>query len=137
MITSIAERDGMIVYANDDANRLLSVTYPSNKGLSYQYNLVGSRTRLTYTDSTYVDYTFDDLNRMDQVKDQNENVLADYAYDALRRKRKGKEGVPNENKAVNNTYGSYCHVRSNIVQNTVSNGKYADRCLDRSKQSEN
>ena len=84
-MTSVTDENGTIAYLFDDANRLLSVTLPDDKTLAYEYDLVGNRTRITYSDESYVDYTYDALNRMDQVIDQEENVLADYSYDVLRR----------------------------------------------------
>ncbi len=84
-MTSVTDENGTIAYLFDDANRLLSVTLPDDKTLAYEYDLVGNRTRITYSDESYVDYTYDALNRMDQVIDQEENVLADYSYNAVRR----------------------------------------------------
>lgn len=83
-MTSVVDENGTITYAHDDANRLLLVSYPDGKSLGHGYDLVGNRTRLTYSDDSYVEYTYDDLNRMDQVIDHQENVLADYSYDAVR-----------------------------------------------------
>ena len=84
-MTSVIDENGTIAYVFDDANRLLSVTFPDDKTLAYEYDLVGNRTKVTYTDESYVEYTYDNLNRMDQVIDQEENVLADYSYNAVRR----------------------------------------------------
>lgn len=84
-MTSVTDGNGTITYSFDDANRLLATSYPGGKSLGYGYDLVGNRTRLTYSDDSYVEYTYDDLNRMDLVKDQEENVLANYSYDAVRR----------------------------------------------------
>jgi RHS repeat-associated protein len=53
--------------------------------LSYQYDLAGNRTRLTYPDSTYIQYTYDLLNRMNQVKLNGATQLAQFSYDNLGR----------------------------------------------------
>jgi RHS repeat-associated protein len=55
--------------------------------LAYQYDADGNRTRVTWPDGTYVQYTFDGLNRMDQVRENGATtgagLLADYSYNAL------------------------------------------------------
>jgi RHS repeat-associated protein len=55
--------------------------------LAYQYDADGNRTRVTWPDGTYVQYTFDGLDRMDQVRENGATtgagLLADYSYNAL------------------------------------------------------
>ncbi len=57
----------------------------SGHTLSSQYDAAGNRTRLTYPDSNYIDYSYDLLGRMYQVKENGSTVLAQYAYDDLGR----------------------------------------------------
>ena len=77
----------------DGFGRLTSTTSISTLGslqLSYQYDADGNRTRLTWPDSSYVDYTYDGLDRMDQVRENGAasgaGLLADYSYDGLGRR---------------------------------------------------
>jgi RHS repeat-associated protein len=61
-------------------------SYGSGHRLSYQYDAAGNRTRLTWSDSTYVQYTYDILNRMQDVKlNGTGTALATYSYDNLGR----------------------------------------------------
>jgi RHS repeat-associated protein len=78
-----------VIYTYDALSRLLTET-AYGRSLSYQYDLAGNRTRLTYPDGNYVQYTYDAMNRMDQVRENGATsgagLLADYAYDNLGRR---------------------------------------------------
>lgn len=78
-----------IVYGYDSAQRLTSET-SFGRAVSYQYDVGGNRTRLIWPDANYIQYTYDALNRMDQVRENGATsgagLLADYGYDALSRR---------------------------------------------------
>jgi YD repeat-containing protein len=57
-----------------------------SRTMSSQYDLAGNRTRLTYPDGNYIQYTYDPLNRMKQVQQNGSTVMAEYSYDSLGRK---------------------------------------------------
>jgi len=105
-MTSVTDENGTIAFTHDDANHLLTTTYPGSQVVGNEYDKAGNRTKLTYTDGSWIRYTYDALNRMDQVKDQNDNVLADYTYDALRRTRLDY---------LNQTYVTYSYNDANWV----------------------
>lgn len=67
-----------------------SATSAGSLQLTYQYDEEGNRTRITWADATYVQYTYDGLNRMDQVRENGAasgaGLLADYSYDVLGRR---------------------------------------------------
>ena len=73
-----------ISYSWDALSRKTSETSYGHT-LSSQYDAAGNRTRLTYPDSNYIDYSYDLLGRMYQVKENGSTVLAQYAYDDLGR----------------------------------------------------
>ncbi len=77
-----------VVYEYDTAGRMKKET-SFGKAIQFQYDLANNRTRLTFPDLNYVQYTYDALNRMDQVQENGATsgagLLADYAYDALSR----------------------------------------------------
>jgi RHS repeat-associated protein len=58
--------------------------------LTFAYDEAGNRSRITWPDSNFVQYTFDNVNRIDLVKENGATsgpgVLADYSYDALGRR---------------------------------------------------
>jgi RHS repeat-associated protein len=73
--------------------QLLNTTSNSSSGslqLSYLYDEDGNRTRVTWPDGMYVQYTYDGLNRIDQVRENGASsgagLLADYSYDAMSRR---------------------------------------------------
>jgi YD repeat-containing protein len=63
---------------------LASVTDPFTGTVSYGYDLVGNRTRLTYPDGRVVTYTYDADNRLVQVQDWDGGTTS-YEYDAAGR----------------------------------------------------
>lgn len=77
----------------DGFGRLTSTTSISptdTRQLSFRYDPEGNRTQITWPDSNYVQYTYDGLNRIDQVRENGATsgpgLLADYSYDALGRR---------------------------------------------------
>jgi RHS repeat-associated protein len=79
-----------VVYTYDALSRVLSETETWNsRALAYQYDLAGNRTRVTYPDANYIEYTYDVLNRMDKVRENGATsgagLLGDYSYDLLSR----------------------------------------------------
>ncbi|MEJ0058452.1 MAG: RHS repeat-associated core domain-containing protein [Terricaulis sp.] len=80
---------GDIDYTYDRPGRLLTES-AYGRVLSYQYDQAGNRTRLTWPDANYVQYTYDAMNRMDQVRENGATsglgLLADYSYDTLGRR---------------------------------------------------
>lgn len=74
----------------DGFGRLKEATSSSSAGsltLKYDYDEDGNRTRVTWPDDLYVQYTYDGRNRMKQVRENNSVVspglLADYSYDVF------------------------------------------------------
>jgi RHS repeat-associated protein len=67
-----------------------STSSGSSLTLSYLYDEDGNRTRVTWPDGVYVQYTYDGLNRMDEVRENGAvaglALLADYSYDLLSRR---------------------------------------------------
>lgn len=92
-----------ILYTYDDLSRLTHET-AYGRTITHQFDLAGNRTRLTFPDSTFVQYTYDALNRMDQVRESGATsgvgLLADYTYDQLGRRalitRGGATGAQTE-----------------------------------------
>jgi len=78
-----------IDYCYDAVGRLLYETSYGRR-LTFDYDAASNRTRITHPDSTYFQYTYDALNRVDQVQLNGSaagaNLIADYAYDAMSRR---------------------------------------------------
>jgi RHS repeat-associated protein len=75
-----------VSYVFDKAGRLSSTT-AGGRTTGYQFDATGNRTRLTWPDGFYVQYTYDAANRMDQVFENGGPLLADYSYDTLSRRK--------------------------------------------------
>lgn len=76
-------------YTYDSAKRQISEsTYGRTVG--FQYDVGSNRTRLTYPDSQYIQYTYDSLSRVDQVRENGATsgpgLLANYDFDPLSRR---------------------------------------------------
>ncbi len=78
-----------IDYCYDAVGRLLYETSYGRR-LQFQYDQASNRTRVTHPDNTFFQYTYDALNRVDQVRENGATsgpgVLADYGYDAQSRR---------------------------------------------------
>ena len=95
-------KDGVIgeTYTYDNLNRQISaVTATGTQSMTYdalgrmtaesmfgwnttyQYDLAGRRTRLTWPDAFYVTYAYDNADAVTSIKENGSTVLATYAYD--------------------------------------------------------
>ncbi|MBX9724723.1 MAG: hypothetical protein K2X81_25180 [Candidatus Obscuribacterales bacterium] len=70
-----------------DTGRLYVQTMPDGKTVSYQLDANGDRTRLTYPDSYYAGYVYDQLNRLTNIKLNGSTSSAiNFQYDQLSRR---------------------------------------------------
>ncbi|MBX3431162.1 MAG: RHS repeat-associated core domain-containing protein [Hyphomonadaceae bacterium] len=76
-------------YVYDELGRLESETSYSRQ-MSYVYDLASNRTRVTWPDTLYIQYTYDAANRMREVRENGATsgagLLAVYAYDNIGRR---------------------------------------------------
>ena len=80
---TMTDSTGATKYSYDGRNRLVTVATPTGT-IKYQYDGAGNRTQLTYPDGRIVSRAFDALNRLNTVKDFN-NQITTYGYDAVGR----------------------------------------------------
>jgi len=75
-----------ISYTYDALNRVTGETAPTGT-MSYQYDLAGDLTRITWPDAFYAGYSYDNLQRVTQINENGATsgigVLATYTYDNL------------------------------------------------------
>jgi RHS repeat-associated protein len=82
-----------VAYAYDTAKRLISETQVTQftRAMSFQYDLSGNRTLMTWPDGYYINYDYDGLNREYQIRENGATtgagVLAVYQYDNLSRRQ--------------------------------------------------
>lgn len=73
----------------DTAGRLIKEKYPDTKEVQYQLDANGNVTKLTYPGGYYVDRTFDEINRLVDVKLNGAGSAAlTFLYDKLSRRKK-------------------------------------------------
>jgi len=142
----------------DGYGRQISTTSSTSSDslqLRFQYDADGNRTQVTWPDNTYVQYTYDGLNRMDQVRENGAasgpGLLADYNYDAISRRTqliRGNgtttswfyDGVSRVTSLAQDlastsddlTLGFTYNNASQITQGTVSNDSYSFFALPKS-----
>ena len=90
-MTDAANDDSTYEFIFNNLNQLTGVTFTDYTGneytTSYEYDLVGNKTKITYPESYYYyTRTYDALNRLDLVKDRDNSTIADYTYDDLNRR---------------------------------------------------
>ena len=78
---SMTDGLGTTTWSYDDLGRLVSVTDPFGKTVSYEYDANGNRTGLTYPDGKFVAYAYDSENRLTLVTDW-EGGQTGYEYDS-------------------------------------------------------
>ena len=71
-----------ITQAYDGLGRLASRTV-FGRAMSYQYDLAGRRTRLTYPGGFYVNYAYTNVDELSSLTDSAGAVVASFGYDAL------------------------------------------------------
>lgn len=115
-----------VVNVFDGLGRLTSTTSASTSGslqLTYQYDAEGNRTRITWPDATYVQYTYDARNRMDQVRENGAasgaGLLADYSHDVLGR----RTNIARGNGTTTAFYYDDVSRLSNLVQDLASTSR--------------
>jgi RHS repeat-associated protein/CSLREA domain-containing protein len=84
---TMADGVGSWQFAYDRLNRLVSVTDPNGKLVSYAYDAAGSRSDLTLANSPLdVNYAYDGTGRLDSITDPfAANAPVDYSYDGASR----------------------------------------------------
>ena len=90
-MTAAENDDSAYTYVYNDLYQLTEVQFTDDKDneyiVSYEYDKMGKKTKVTYPDSYYYySHTYDDLNRLDLVKDRDNSNIADYTYDELNRR---------------------------------------------------
>ncbi len=90
-LASVVDADASLAYTYDALNRTKQVTTDPAGALaatmvSYTYDGVGNRTKLTYPDTSFITYQYDALNRVTTIKDAAAATIASFTYDALSRR---------------------------------------------------
>ena len=78
--------DATLSWSYDTAGRMVQET----RGLlsvQYQYDAAGNRTRITWPDGYFVDYDYDELDRLIVANENGTTPLATYGYDDLSRRK--------------------------------------------------
>jgi RHS repeat-associated protein len=140
-------------------SRLTSTTSTSPSGsfqLGFLYDEAGNRTRITWPDSTYVQYTYDAGDRVDQVRENGATsgpgLLADYSYDSMGRRSglargngttttyffDGISRLSDLEQSLGSTsgdvvFGHQYNEASQVVRRTVSNDSYSYFALPKSR----
>ncbi|MDQ2086399.1 RHS repeat-associated core domain-containing protein [Herbivorax sp. ANBcel31] len=80
--TSVKVPSGTTTYAYDDLSRLSTVTDSDGGATTYTYNEVGSRTSVAYPNGTKTQYTYDKLNRLTELVNQDADgeIISSYTY---------------------------------------------------------
>ena len=85
-----------MIYGHDSAGRVTSET-AYGRALAFGLDPASNRERLTFPDNNFVQYIYDNMNRVDQVRLNNlssgANLAADYAYDTRARRSSLSRGA--------------------------------------------
>lgn len=90
-LETLSDPTGKITYIHNELDRITDVTTTPSGGqpattISYEYDDTGNRTKLTYPDGDFITYEYDELNRLEFIRDSLGQAIAEYKdYDALGR----------------------------------------------------
>lgn len=79
-LVAIKGTDGAIFH--DSLGQLISAADSNNRSLTYAYDAVGNKTKMTTTEAKAVNYSYDSLNRLVSILDTY-NKTTTYSYDSL------------------------------------------------------
>lgn len=88
-LTGASQTGDSVAYVWDALGRrtaTTSVVDGTSLGYSFQYDLAGHRTHLTYPDGVYFDYNYDVLGRMTAIRDTGGVAQVTFGYDAAGRR---------------------------------------------------
>jgi RHS repeat-associated protein len=146
-----------IVNGFGEVRQMTSTSATDSFQLNFDYDEESNRTRVTWPDGVYVQYTYDGLNRMDQVRENGATappgLLADYSYDTLGRRSNIYRGnsttstlyydgaIPRLQNVVQDlastagdvTFGLGYNNAGQVISRTVSNDSYSYFSLPNSK----
>jgi RHS repeat-associated protein len=74
------DSDSSVARVYDDLSRIKESTQ-NGKVVAYDYDAVGNTTKIIYPDSDYITLTYDEIERLDTIRNAADEVIADYSYD--------------------------------------------------------
>lgn len=89
-LTSVSQNTS-VSYAWDALGRLRDESQPYGS-VAYQYDAAGNRTRMTWQDSFYISYNYDDASRLSSITENGAAPLVTFSYDDLGQRTKLTRG---------------------------------------------
>ena len=83
-VTQATNENGAVYISYDNRYRVKSLSDPFFYGITYDYDTVGNRTKISLNGATYATYTYDVVNRLTNLKDST-NLNFPYTYDTANR----------------------------------------------------
>ncbi len=77
----VVDENGEISYDYDLLGRNTRVSYPGNKFVKYSYDATGNRVQMIYPDGSIMRFVYDKSNQLTQIRDSEDHVIANYTYD--------------------------------------------------------
>ncbi len=79
-LTQIVDARGVTQFEYSPNDRVSRIVYPGTQSLEFEYNLAGKYASIRDGFGNETRYIYDPLGRMEEVRDGNDGVLAQYAY---------------------------------------------------------
>lgn len=117
---------GRTVAEYTGAGLLAHVTHPSGHAVGHQYDRNGNRSRLDYPDGSWLTYSYDAMNRLEEIRDQGGALVARYGYDPLSRIVSEELGNGARTERAFDAGGALARIRYVFVTNTVTVDYAAD-----------
>ncbi|MCX6875120.1 MAG: DUF6531 domain-containing protein [Verrucomicrobia bacterium] len=118
-LTRATNVNGILEYAYDTRGRVTG-SVQNGKTVGYEYDAAGNRSKLIYPDATFITYTYDELNRLQRIRDGDGADVAVFSYDALGRR--------SQLDLANGTRAAYAYDNANRLLN-LANTKVSDNSV--------
>jgi RHS repeat-associated protein len=111
-LLSAIDDDSTVAYSYDHADRLTKVTYNSSRFLEFTYDASDRRTRMEDQDGFAINYVYDSLGQLQDIKDGAGISIISYTYDSVGR-------LVGENNG-NGSYSTYSYDRVGQILSLVN-----------------
>lgn len=130
-ITSVIAPSGAIEYTYDELDRLVSVTDSTMGVTSYIYDNVGNPLTSTFPNGSFINYSYDNLNRLNAVVNYSSSgdVISSYSYD-LHPTGKRISVVENTDRQVNYTYDAAFRLLQEEIIDPLGSRRHIDYTYD-------
>ncbi len=120
-LSVVQDSRGTTQLTYDSLDRLVRVDFPNGRWVAYEYNLQGHRSRVEDHTGYIVNYTFDSVGRVHELRDGSNQLLIRYGYDNAGRLIREDKGNGTYTTYQYNALGDYSRIEHRLADGTIYN----------------